>query len=662
MHPYFSLNQYVAHLKQKLAASVRQNFPDCACEDGEITLEKPPNLDLGEFAYPCFPLAKKLKKNPAQVAANLAQALTADDYILAAQAAGPYLNIRVRPDRFIRSVCESVMAQQENFGRNEIGKGQKALVEYSSPNTNKPLHIGHVRNNLIGMALSNLLEFSGFQVIKANLINDRGIHICKTMLAYQKWGEGKTPKSAGVKGDHMVGSFYVRFEEALKNERLQYAQQHNVDTGKFSKDYEKTLREKMRACQDAGEKQKLQKELQTIAQEEEQFDQDFLAHSELYTEAMDMLRAWEQGDKEVHALWKKMNNWVIEGFQETYATLGCRFDKLYFESGTYSLGRQHVADGLKKNVFYQKEDGSIWVSASKLQETSPGAFAGVPLKDKLLLRADGTSVYITQDIGTAILKYQDFAPEYSIYVVADEQNLHFKTLFAILKMLGFAWAERCYHLAYGMVILPHGMGKIKSREGTAVDADALIAEMVQRTKEIMQEGKVYVPAEKMDETALDIALAALKVFILQVSVEKNIQYDPRQTINFTGDTGPAIQYSHARICSMLSKAASDYNVVLEQLQSIDYGLLISAAEYALVREISDFPEMVQAAAKAYNVSLVANYLLSLTKAYAKVYAACTVLKAENEALRNARLMLAKATAQVIKNGMALLGVKVPESM
>jgi arginyl-tRNA synthetase len=328
------------------------------------------------------------------------------------------------------------------------------------------------------------------------------------------------------------------------------------------------------------------------------------------------------------------------------------------------LGREHVEKGVKAGVFYQKEDGSIWVSAPKLQEKSPEAFKGIVLKDKLLLRSDGTSVYITQDIGTAILKAQDFPLEHSIYVVASEQILHFKTLFSILKMLGFPWAEGCYHVAYGMVTLPHGMGKIKSREGTAVDADELVAEMAERAKQKMTEENLRVPEDKVDKASLEIALAALKVFILQVSTEKDIQFDPTQTIDFRGDTGPAIQYSYARICSIFRKAA-EQKIKLptpKRREKIRYGLLDSAEEFALIRQLYDFPDIIVAAWRTYNISLLVNYLLTLTQLYASAYAVHPVLKAESKELREARLVLAQATAQVIKNGMTLLGASVLESM
>lgn len=661
MSTYPELGAYLMQIKESVATAIMHKFPDSVVQAVDIALEKPPNLELGEFAYPCFNLAKKLRKNPAQVATAVAENFATTPLIRHVQAAGPYLNIQVNAGIFFATVCSDVLRAGPDFGRVADGKGRRVMVEYSSPNTNKPLHIGHVRNNLIGMALANLLDFCGYEVIKANLVNDRGVHICKSMLAYQKWGNQVTPESAGVKGDHLVGQFYVQFENALKKEREAYAASKDIDLKKFGKDHEKALREQIKACKDTAAKQKMQQELRQLGDDGEKFEQDFIAQSQLYSEAMDMLRRWEQNDSDVRALWRKMNGWVLDGFKQTYDKLGCKFDKFYFESDTYMLGREQVEEGVRKGVFYRQPDGSVWVSADKLREASPSWFEGVQLKDKLLLRADGTSVYMTQDIGTAILKFKDFALTDSLYVVADEQILHFKNLFSALKLLGFGWADNCHHIYYGMVTLPHGMGKIKSREGTAVDADDLIAEMMERAKEKMQ-AELRVPAEKLDDTALSIALAALKVFVLQVSMDKNIQFDPTQTIEFTGDTGPAIQYSHARICSMLRKALDEHQVDVDKLDAVDYGLLTAPEELAVARQLCEFPDAVANAGRNYNPSLIANYLLSLTKNYARMYTLHPVLKAETAPLRDARLKLAQAAAQVMRIGMALLGVTAPESM
>ena len=655
------LNQYMNSIKKFIQGKLKEEF-STDVDISEIRLEKTPNLEMGEFAFACFPYSRILKKKPFEIANLLAQEKCNHPAIKSMHAAGAYLNIKIQRQTLAKAVCDTVLQQKEKFGSNQIGEGKTLMIEYSSPNTNKPLHIGHVRNNLIGMALSNIMSCSGFKVIKANLINDRGIHICKSMLAYQKWGEGVTPKTAQKKGDHFVGDFYVRFDVELKKERLEYAKEKGIDLEEFGKEALKDLKNKARKCKDKEEKKKIRKDLSLLNKKAQDFEQDFLDNSKLHQEAKEMLRKWEQGDKEVRALWKKMNDWVYKGFHVTYEQLGCKFDKMYYESDTYTLGRKHVEKGLEDGIFTKKEDGSVWVKADDLRRANPKGFKGLEIKDKLLLRADGTTVYMTQDIGTAVLKKEDFDLDTSIYVVADEQNLHFKILFAILKMLGFSWAENCHHAAYGMVTLPKGMGKIKSREGTAVDADDMMEEMVQRAKEAMQEGNLRVPEDKIEQTAWDIALGALKIFLLHVTSEKNIQFDPNETIDFSGDTGPAIQYSHARICSILRNAEEKHDIDMDKITDFDYKLLDSLEEFEIIRQLSEFPETIQNAAETYNISSIANYLLTLTKAFAKSYAKHRVLGAETEEHTKARLRLCQAIAQTIKNGMALLGANVPESM
>lgn len=654
------LIEYLQEIKKEIHSHILKQFPSLSLKEQDIRLERPPQPEWGEFAFGCFPLSKETKKKPVEIAQSLAEGFSSHPCIESLNANGPYLNIKIKKSSFSQIVCKEIFAQKNHFGSNSLGQGKALMIEYSSPNTNKPLHIGHVRNNLLGMALANLLEFCGYNVIKANLINDRGIHICKSMLAYQNWGNNVTPEQEGIKGDHLVGKFYVQFETALKKEQEEYASSQGVDLSLFSKPYLQGLKDKIKETKDKPEKERLQKEYQNLNERAEKWEQEFLENSKLYSQAMEMLRLWEKEDPEIRALWSKMNSWVMKGFEETYQKLGCKFDKIYRESETYSLGKEHVEKGLKEGAFYRKEDGSIWVSAEKLQQISPDAFKGIPLKDKLLLRADGTSVYITQDIGTAILKASDYPLDKSLYVVASEQNLHFKTLFAIMKLLRFSWADGCYHAAYGMVTLPKGMGKIKSREGTAVDADDLIAEMTQRAKSKMKEENLRVEEDKLEETALDIALAALKIFILQVYPDKDIQFDPHKVIEFTGDTGPAIQYSYARICSIFRKA-KEQNKEWKEDQLFAYDLL-SQQEFSLIQDLSEFPQIIATAGESYNISLIANYLLNITRKYASIYAAYPVLKAESEQLRDARFALAKATAQVIQNGMSLLGANVPESM
>lgn len=627
----------------------------------DIKLSAPPQPELGEFCLACFPFAKLAKKNPNETADTLAQNFPSNPYIISVSATGPYLNLKINKSKLTHTVCCQILKELEQFGRSQEAKGQRMMIEYSSPNTNKPLHIGHVRNNLIGMALANVFEFCGYEVIKSNLINDRGIHICKSMLAYQIWHSDLQELPEGVKGDHLIGQFYVEFETALKKEREQYALEKGVNLVRFGKEYAKDLKQKIRATTDTAEKARLTQESQHLQQESDEFEEDFLAHSKYYQSAMELLRQWEAGNPEIRALWQKLDYWVVSGFKETYAILGCKFDKVYRESETYTLGRQYVEDGLQRGIFYRKDDGSVWVSAEKLQETDPEEFKGVPLKDKILLRSDGTTVYMTQDIGTAILKANEYHLDRSVYVVASEQALHFKTLFAILKLLGFPWASGCYHAAYGMVTLPKGMGKIKSRDGTAVDADDLIREMQERAKEKMKEDNLRVPEDQVETTALSIALAALKIFILQVSSDKDIQFDPLQTIAFTGDTGPAIQYSYARIQSIFRKAV-EQGIPIPDAEKSDYTLLNTPQEFALVRQLLEFPEVIKLACRTYNLGVLVNYLLTLTKNYASVYTEYPVLKAATEELRNARLILAQCVAQIIYNGMALLGADVPDQM
>lgn len=664
------LNTYIKNLKNTIILAFKNVFSE-EVNASEIILEQPPNPELGEFAVACFPFAKKFRKSPAHIAKDVAEKFTENDIIKEFKAQGPYLNAKIDKSAFCRIICESILQEKEQFGSSTYGLNKRVMVEYSSPNTNKPLHIGHVRNNLIGMALANIFQFCGFEVIKANLINDRGIHICKSMLAYKKWGENADPVTKNKKGDHFVGEFYVLFENAIKEEKKEYALKNGIDTSIWSKENVKKIKEEIKKTKDKEAKRELKKSLQELVKKEEVFEKEFLANSKYYKEAMELLRKWEQNDPETRELWKKMNNWVLEGFNETYARLGCSFDKVYLESDTYKLGKEFAKKGLEKEIFFKKEDGSIWVSGEKLQQFSPEEFKGFPLKDKLLLRPDGTSVYMTQDIGTAVLKAEDTNLTESIYVVASEQILHFKILFTILKMLDFPWANGCHHVSYGMVTLPHGMGKIKSREGTAVDADDLIFEMQNRVREKMNSSELRVAADDIEKTSMDIALAALKIFILQVSLEKDIQFDPNSTISFTGDTGPAIQYSYARIQNIFKKAEKkniqgyeNVKKLFKNEKSSDFihYELFEAEEFELVRTLFEFPHIIQATCKTYSTSLLVNYLLSLTKSYASIYAKYHVLGAEDENVRNVRLVLAKVIAQVIKNGMNLLGVVVPDNM
>ncbi|SOD18911.1 arginine--tRNA ligase [Pedobacter xixiisoli] len=482
-------------------------------------------------------------------------------------------------------------------------RGEKVMVEYSSPNTNKPLHLGHVRNNLLGYSVSELLKADGYDVIKVNLVNDRGIHICKSMLAWEKWGGGETPESSGLKGDHLVGKYYVVFDKEYK------------------------------------------KEIETLVAEG-QTEDEAKKNAPLIKAAQQMLLKWEQGDTEVVGLWEKMNGWVYAGFDVTYKKLGVDFDKYYYESNTYLLGKDSVEEGLAKGVFFKKEDGSVWIDL-----TADG------LDQKLVLRADGTSVYITQDLGTAQMKYDDFGMDKSIYVVGNEQDYHFKVLFLILEKLGKSWANGLYHLSYGMVDLPSG--KMKSREGTVVDADDLVNEMVETAKQKTEElGKTndFSEADKED-LYTTIGLGALKYFLLKVEPKKRLLFDPAESIDFQGNTGPFIQYTHARIKSLLSRA--DY-----QFEEANYtNIKLTPTELEMVMLLAKYPAEISEAAKAYSPAFIANYLYEVAKLFNKFYHEVPpIIKEEDAAVKQHRLNICKIAADVIKSGMNILGIHVPERM
>jgi len=643
---------------------------------------RPPKPDMGDFALPCFPLAKPFRRNPAEiaaaleapVAAALAQAATAQDVPRLARlaATGPYLNLFLDPPSLAAWIAGRIASGAAPYGTALPANGRRTLVEYSAPNTNKPLHLGHVRNNLLGLSLCQLLAAAGDEVIPVNLVNDRGIHIARSMVAYRRWGADATPQSSGQKGDHFVGSFYVRFGEALKAETAQLATQRGLDPALLDDDARRALEEET-----------------TLVQE---------------TRAC--LRAWEAEDEETRALWRRMNAWVYAGFDATYTRLGCHFRHWYLESETYQQGKRLVEDGLARGLFERREDGSIWAPLTRLAPDSG-------LKDKLVLRSDGTSVYATQDLGTAWHKFQDFAMDRSLYVVASEQNHHFRVLFLLLELLGFPWAKGCEHVSYGLVVLPHGMGKLKSREGRAVDADALLDELAALARTKARTGG-YVTEEAVDFDALADAIGqgALKMYLLQVGAEKNITFDPDRTLEFEGDTGPAVQYSHARICSIVRKALAAGLVAREDLivvttpdplgslgtgspvpapagtipslaaaeaatdpeaalirtaaglapKLVDAALLKSPEEHALCLQLAELPAALAQAVQQLSPAPMAAYLIELTKAYARFYHSCPVLRAESRALARARLHLCLAVAATLRRGLGLLGIQAPSRM
>ncbi|MBR5170821.1 MAG: arginine--tRNA ligase [Muribaculaceae bacterium] len=512
-----------------------------------------------------------------------------------------FLNITIKPS-FWTGVLQHV-ASIPNYGfKAATDDSQMVMIEYSSPNTNKPLHLGHVRNNLLGFSLSKIMEANGYKVVKTNIVNDRGIHICKSMLAWLKWGNGATPESTGKKGDHLIGDFYVAFDKHYKAEIKEL-----VEKGMSPEEAEK--------------------------------------QAPLIQEAHDMLRRWEAGDPEVRALWEKMNNWVYAGFDETYKRMGVSFDKIYYESDTYLVGRDTVLEGLEKGLFYRKEDNSVWA------DLTPDG-----LDHKLLLRSDGTSVYMTQDIGTAQLRYKDYPIDRMIYVVGNEQNYHFQVLSLLLDKLGFKWGKDLVHFSYGMVELPNG--KMKSREGTVVDADELMDEMIATATEMAGEpGRLQGVAEDERADVLRmIGLGALKYFILKVDPRKTMLFDPSESIDFNGNTGPFIQYTYARIQSVLRKCCEDY-------KAVDISAVApNEKETSLIQKLADFTTVVADAGRNYSPALIANYVYDLAKEYNQFYHDCSILREQDAAVRCFRQLLSDTVADVIKRGMSLLGIEMPNRM
>ncbi|MDD2247785.1 MAG: arginine--tRNA ligase [Proteiniphilum sp.] len=591
-------------LQEAIKGAIRELY-GTDVETSQITLQKTKKEFKGHYTLVTFPLLKISKKNPEQTAQEIGTYLAKKSPIIAEfNVIKGFLNLSIASDTWVK-LLEYINAQPE-YGFTPVADDAPLyMVEYSSPNTNKPLHLGHVRNNLLGHSLSEVLKANGKRVVKTNIVNDRGIHICKSMLAWQKWGYGETPESSGKKGDHLIGDYYVLFDKKYKAEQA--------------------------VLQDKG----LTKE-----QAEEQ--------SQLMEEAREMLRKWEAGDEETVSLWKKMNSWVYEGFDETYHQLGVSFDKIYYESETYLAGKEEVLRGLEKGLFYQKEDDSVWADL-----TTYG------LDHKLLLRADGTSVYMTQDIGTAKLRFDDYPIDTMIYVVGNEQNYHFQVLSILLDMLGFEFGKGLIHFSYGMVELPEG--KMKSREGTVVDADDLMVEMIETARETSKElGKLDdVSPEEAEAISRMVGMGALKYFILKVDPKKNMTFNPKESIDFNGNTGPFIQYTHARIKSVLRKAEEQGIVIPEKLSG---SIPLSEKEEGLVQMLSEFGAIVKQAGEEYNVSLIGNYVYDMVKEYNQFYHEYSILREENIALRDFRLALSKNIALTVKKGMKLFGIDVPERM
>jgi len=579
-----------------------------------VQLQKTRSEFEGNLTLVVFPFLKMSKKKPEDTAKEIGEYLLTNEKSVANyNVVKGFLNLSIAPSAWI-GLLNTIHAN-EHFGeRQTYDQSPLVMIEYSSPNTNKPLHLGHVRNNLLGWSLAQIMAANGNKVVKTNIVNDRGIHICKSMLAWQKWGNGETPESSGKKGDHLIGDYYVAFDKHYREEV-------------------KALTTQLMA-EGMGEEEAVKR-----AKEE----------APLIKEAHEMLVRWEQGDPEVRALWEKMNSWVYAGFDETYRALGVSFDKIYYESETYLVGKAKVEEGLARGLFFRKDDNSVWADL-----TNEG------LDQKLLLRSDGTSVYMTQDIGTADMRFKDYPIDKMIYVVGNEQNYHFQVLSLLLDRLGFEWGKDLVHFSYGMVELPNG--KMKSREGTVVDADDLIATMIADARQ-MSEDKVNklegISEEEKAEIARIVGMGALKYFILKVDARKNMLFNPEESIDFNGNTGPFIQYTHARIRSILRKAAAE-GITLPAVLADD--MPVNEKETDLIQKMNEYGAAVEQAGKDYSPSGIANYCYELTKQFNQFYHDYSILNANTEAEKQVRLVLAANVAKIIRNGMRLLGIEVPERM
>ena len=578
-----------------------------------VQLQKTKKEFEGNLTLVVFPFLKISRKKPDETAREIGEYIKQNcEAIADFNAVGGFLNLVIDKKAWLALLNE--MNQNEKFGEKPVTEASPlVMIEYSSPNTNKPLHLGHVRNNLLGWSLAQIMEANGNRVVKTNIVNDRGIHICKSMLAWLKFGNGETPETSGKKGDHLIGDYYVAFD---KHYRAEVAE--------------------------------LKAKFVAEGMDEEQAEKKAKEESPLIKEAHEMLVKWEQNDPEVRALWKKMNDWVYAGFDETYKALGVGFDKIYYESNTYLVGKKKVEEGLAKGLFFRKDDNSVWADL-----TNEG------LDQKLLLRSDGTSVYMTQDIGTAEMRFNDFPIDKMIYVVGNEQNYHFQVLSILLDRLGFKWGKELVHFSYGMVELPNG--KMKSREGTVVDADDLIAAMVADAKQTSEElGKFKdMSEEERNEIARIVGLGALKYFILKVDARKNMLFNPEESIDFNGNTGPFIQYTYARIRSILRKAQAEGISIPATLADT---MPLNEKEIELIQKLNEFGAAVEQAGKDYSPSGIANYCYELTKAFNQFYHDYSILGADTEEEKVVRLVLAQNVGKTLKNGMALLGIEVPERM
>ena len=601
-------DKLVASVISGLKALYSQEVPEKM-----VQIQKTKKEFEGHLTLVVFPFLKMSRKGPEQTAQEIGEYLKVNEPAVAAfNVIKGFLNLTIASATWI-DLLNEIQADEQYGLMKATETSPLVMIEYSSPNTNKPLHLGHVRNNLLGNALANIVAANGNKVVKTNIVNDRGIHICKSMLAWKKYGNGETPETSGKKGDHLVGDYYVSFDKHYK-----------------------------------AEVKELMTEFAAQGMSEDEAKAKAEAASPLMQEAREMLVKWEAGDPEIRGLWEMMNNWVYAGFDETYRKMGVSFDKIYYESNTYLEGKEKVMEGLEKGFFFKKEDGSVWADL-----TAEG------LDHKLLLRGDGTSVYMTQDIGTAKLRFADYPIDKMIYVVGNEQNYHFQVLSILLDKLGFEWGKSLVHFSYGMVELPEG--KMKSREGTVVDADDLMEEMIATAKETSQElGKLDgLTQEEADDIARIVGLGALKYFILKVDARKNMTFNPKESIDFNGNTGPFIQYTYARIQSVLRKAAESGIVVPGQIPA---GIELSEKEEGLIQMVADFAAVVKQAGEDYSPSIIANYTYDLVKEYNQFYHDFSILREENEAVKVFRIALSANVAKVVRLGMSLLGIEVPSRM
>ncbi|MCR5152683.1 MAG: arginine--tRNA ligase [Prevotella sp.] len=604
------------NIEQQICGSIHaaiNELYNAQVPESNVTLQKTKSNFEGNLTLVVFPFLKISKKKPEETAQEIGEYLKANCPAVAEfNVVKGFLNITIAPEAWGNLLND--IDSDPHFGERQVTEdSQLVMIEYSSPNTNKPLHLGHVRNNLLGWSLAKIMEANGNRVVKTNIVNDRGIHICKSMLAWLKWGNGATPESTGKKGDHLIGDFYVAFDKHYRAEIDELKVEYIAD-----------------------------------GMEEEKATEKAKAEAPLIKEAHEMLVKWEQGDPDVRSLWEMMNNWVYAGFDETYKALGVGFDKIYYESETYLVGKKRVEQGLEQGLFFRKEDGSVWADLS-----ADG------LDQKLLLRSDGTSVYMTQDIGTADMRFRDYPIDKMIYVVGNEQNYHFQVLSILLDRLGFKWGRELVHFSYGMVELPNG--KMKSREGTVVDADDLIETMISDAYKTSEElGKFKdMSDEERQEIARIVGMGALKYFILKVDARKNMLFNPEESIDFNGNTGPFIQYTHARIRSILRKALAE-DIMPETFDPASY--ILNEKEIQLVQRMNEYGAAVAQAGIDYSPSGIANYCYELTKEFNQFYHDYSIMNAETPEAKAARLVIARNVAKTIKNAMALLGIEVPERM